>query len=38
MKYLSDYDLQRKKVKMEIDKRFYNLYTRNEETMKMFVE
>ena len=38
MKYLSDYDLQRKKVKMEIDKRFYNLYTRNEETMKMFVD
>ena len=38
IKILSDYDLQRIKVKMEIDKKFYNLYTRNEETMKMFVD
>ena len=37
-KNFTEYDLQRLKVKMQIDKKFIKLYTKNEETLKMFVD
>ena len=37
-KNFTEYDLQRLKVKMQIDKKFIKLYTKNEDTLKMFVD
>jgi len=35
---ITDYEIQKARIKKEINKKFIKLYTRNEETMKMFVE
>ena len=35
---VTDYEIQKARIKKEINKKFFKLYTRNEETMKMFCE
>ncbi len=35
---VTDYEIQKARIKKEINKKFFKLYTRNEETMKMFGE